>query len=225
MADKRVSVPEPGVREIAHQLAYKIARERLAEIKDIERQCRQSGARYLPAEKSIVLDHLNRSYRISLPDGEVSFVGSAEAIPARDKILILHYFARARGTPPTGKLITYKELQEGINYYPTFFKRAIDPVITNFKAEPEKLTEIAATMGGRKSDYGDIAVTITAFPNVPLTIVLWRGDEEFPLDGTILFDSTIPDYLPTEDVTILCEIIAWRLVRSLKTGGDTSGHR
>jgi hypothetical protein len=213
MADKHLSVPEPGVREIAHQLAYKIARERLAEIKDIQRQCRKCGARYLPTEKSIVLDHLNRAYRLSLPDGEVSFVDSDEAVPIRDKILILHYFTRAGGTPLTGKLITYKELQEGINYYPTFFKRAIDPVITNFKVEPEKLVEIAATMGGRRSDYGDIAVTITAFPNVPLTIVLWRGDEEFPFDGNILFDSTIADYLPTEDVTILCEKIAWSLVR------------
>jgi hypothetical protein len=213
MADKHLSVPEPGVREIAHQLAYKIARERLVEIKDIQRQCRKCGARYLPTEKSIVLDHLNRAYRLSLPDGEVSFVDSDEAVPIRDKILILHYFTRAGGTPLTGKLITYKELQEGINYYPTFFKRAIDPVITNFKVEPEKLVEIAATMGGRRSDYGDIAVTITAFPNVPLTIVLWRGDEEFPLDGNILFDSTIADYLPTEDVTILCEKIAWSLVR------------
>jgi hypothetical protein len=213
MADKHLSVPEPGVREIAHQLAYKIARERLVEIKDIQRQCRKCGARYLPTEKSIVLDHLNRAYRLSLPDGEVSFVDSDEAVPIRDKILILHYFTRAGGTPLTGKLITYKELQEGINYYPTFFKRAIDPVITNFKVEPEKLVEIAATMGGRRSDYGDIAVTITAFPNVPLTIVLWRGDEEFPFDGNILFDSTIADYLPTEDVTILCEKIAWSLVR------------
>jgi hypothetical protein len=225
MADKRISVPEPGVRAIAYEMAYKIARERLAEIKDIEQQCRQSGARYLHAEKSIVLDHLNRSYKISLPNGEVSFAGSAEAVPVRDKILILHYFLRARGTPPTGKLITYKELQEGINYYPTFFKRAIDPIISNFKDKPEKLIEIAATIGGRKTEYGDIAVTITAFPNVTLTIVLWRGDEEFPLDGNILFDSTIGDYLPTEDITILCEKIAWGLVRSLKTGGDTSGHR
>jgi hypothetical protein len=225
MTDKRLSVPEPGVRAIAHEMAYQIARERLAAIKDIELQCRQSGARYLPAEKSVALEHLNRSYKISLPDGKVSIVDSQEAVPIRNKILILHYFTRARGTPLTGRLITYKELQEGINYYPTFFKRAIEPIINNFKDEPEKLTKTAATMGGRKSDYGDIAVTITAFPNVPLTIVLWRGDEEFPLDGNILFDSTIGDYLPTEDVTILCETIAWSLVRSLKTGGDTSGHR
>jgi hypothetical protein len=225
MTGKRLSVPEPGVREIAHQLAYKIAREQLNGISDVPLQCHKSGARYLPAGKSIVLDHLNRSYRISLPGGEVSLVDSAEAVPVRDKILLLHYFTRAKGTPLSGKLITYKELQEGINYYPTFFKRAIDPIINNFKDGPEKLLNAAATLGGRKTDYGDIAVTINAFPYVPLTIVLWLGDKEFPPEGNIMFDSTIPDYLPTEDITILCEVIAWKLVRLLKTGGDTPGQR
>jgi hypothetical protein len=222
---KRLSVPEPGVREIAHQLAYKIAREKLAVLSDIEQQCRNSGARYLPDENSVVLTHLNRSYIISLPVGEVSLVDSAESVPLRDKILILHYFLRAKGTPLSGQLITYKELQEGINYYPTFFKRSIEPVLDSFKDRPEKLLETATTLGGRRAAYGDIAVAIDAFPRVPLTIVLWRGDKEFPPEGNILFDSTIGDYLPTEDVTILCEMIAWKLVRLLKTGGDTPGHR
>jgi len=225
MTVKRLSVPEPGVRQIAHELAYKIARERLAEIKDIARQCRRSGARCLPGEKTVVLEYLNRPYHIHLPGGDVSFADSSEDVPLRDKILILHYFTRAKGTPLTGKLITYKELQEGINYYPTFFKRAIEPIVSNFKDRPEKLPEIAAALGGRKADYGDIAVAIKSFPNAPLTIVLWRGDSEFPPEGNILFDSTIGDYLPTEDVTILCEIIAWKLVRLLKTGGDTPGNR
>ena len=225
MIKKTPTLPAQPVREYAHGLAYKLACEQLAGIADIEQQCHKSGASYLPAEKSVTIDHLNRSYRITIPGGEVSLRNSDEAVPLRDKILILHYFIRAKGTPPSGKIITYKELQEGINYYPTFFKRAIEPVIKNFQDEPQKLLAVAAALGGRKSDYGDIAVTIDAFPYVPLTVVLWQGDKEFPADGNIMFDSTIPDYLPTEDITILCEVIAWKLVRLLKTGGDSPGQR
>jgi len=225
MAPKRVTVPEPGVREIAHALAYEIARERLSDIRDIEKQCLRSGARCLPDEKSVVLKYLDRDYKISLHEGEVTLFAGSEAVPLRDKILILHYFLRAGGAPPTGHLITYKELQEGINYYPTFFKRSIEPIIANFKDHPEKLPEIAAAFGGKRAEYGDTAVTIPAFPLVPLTFVLWRGDKEFPPEGNILFDSTISDYLPTEDITILCESFAWKLVRALKTGGDTTGRR
>jgi hypothetical protein len=225
MTRERLTVPERSVREYAHELAYKLACEQLAGIADVAEQCRKSGARYTSAKKTIIIEYLNRSYRIGFPGGEVSLADSEEAVPIRDKILLLHYFTRAKGTALSGKIITYKELHEGINYYPTFFKRAIDPIVAHFKGEPQKLLDIAETLGGRKAGYGDIAVTIDAFPYVPLTIVLWHGDKEFPPEGNIMFDSTIPDYLPTEDITILCEVIAWKLVRLLKTGGDKPGKR
>ena len=68
-----------------------------------------------------------------------------------------------------------------------------------------------------------MAVTINAFPRVPVTLVLWRGDDEFPPEGNLMFDSTVPDYLTSDDTHALCEIIAWRLVKLLKAGGDSSG--
>ncbi len=210
---KQVTVPEPGVRELAHRLAFKLAREQLSAISGIDEQCRKSGAEYLPDRKIITIEHLHRTYNISYPDGEVTLSGSGEAVPLRDKILLLHYLTRAKGTPLTGKMITYKELHDGLNYYPTFFKRAIEPVVKRYKDEPQKLIGAGRQMGGVKADYGDAGVTIPAFPRVPLTFVLWQGDKEFAADGNILFDSTISDYLPTEDITILSEVIAWRLAR------------
>jgi hypothetical protein len=213
MTKQPLKLPERNVREFAHELAYKLAREQLAAIADIRSQCDKSDAQYLPDRKAVTVVYLDRNYQISLPDGEVTLAGSPEAVPLRDKILLLHYFTRAKGTPPTGQMITYKELHEGINYYPTFFKRAIDPVVNRFKDEPQKLLDAGRRLGGQPADYGDSAVTIPAFARVPLTFVLWRGDKEFAPDGNIMFDSTIPDYLPTEDITILCEVIAWRLVR------------
>lgn len=224
MTKERLTLPEPGVREYAHGLAYKLAREQVSDIDDIEQQCRNSGAQYMPAEKAVIIDYLNQSYRISLPDAEVSLI-TGEEVPIRDKIIILHYFTRAKGTPLSHKLITYKELPEGINYYPTFFKRAIQPIVSNFGSDPKRLLPTAEIMGGRKADYGDAAVTINVFSRVPITPVLWKGDKEFAPEGNIMFDSTISDYLPTEDITILCEITAWRLVRLFKTGGDTPGQR
>jgi hypothetical protein len=221
MTKQRLTLPEQNVREYAHGLAYQLARVHLAGIEDMEQQCRKSGAEYLPADKAIIIKHLNQSYRIS-PDGEVSYTAGNEDVPLRDKILILHYFTQAKGTPLSGKLITYQELPDGIIYFPVFAKRAIKPILTFFGNQPEQLLKTAEALGGYKSDYGDVAVTIEAFPRVPVAIVLWHGDEEFAPEGSIMFDSTITDYLTNDDIHTLCENIAWRLVRLLK-GGDKSG--
>ena len=224
MTKERLTLPDRNVREYAHELADKLAREQLAAIDDIERQCRQSGAQYIPSKKAIILDHLNQSYRISFPDGEVSLTTGGE-VTKRDKILILHYFTQAKGTPLSNKTITYKELPNSINYFPVFTKRAIQPIITFFGDQPEQLLKTAEMLGGHKADYGDVAVTINAFSRVSVTFVLWQGDAEFAPEGSIMFDSTISDYLTNDDIHTLCENIAWRLVRLLKTGGDSPGER
>jgi hypothetical protein len=213
MTRQNVKRPERNVREVAHELALKLAIEGLGAVIDIAGQCRKSGAQYISGGKNAIINYLNKPYQIGFPGGEVSLAESGEAVPLRDKILILHYFIRASGTALTGRMITYQELREGINYYPTFFKRAVEPIVNRYKDEPGKLLEAGQRLGGVKAAYGDAAVTIPALPRVPLTVVLRQGDTEFAPDGNILFDSTITDYLPTEDITILCEVLAWRLAR------------
>jgi len=214
MESKKLSLPRHENTGPANSLPYRLARQQLAGIPDIEEQCRKGGAQYSLGNsgKSIVVQYLNRTYLITLPDAEISIMESPEEMPIKDRILILHYLLTAKGTPPADKLIAFHELPDGSVYYPTFAKRTIQPLVDNFGSDPSLLLPTSRKLGGQKADYGDMAVTINAFPRVPITIVLWRGDSEFPARGNVLFDAAISHYLPTEDVTVLCETIAWRLV-------------
>lgn len=204
----------PGSREQGFELSYKLACEQLSKITDIKEQCRKSGARYM-GPNEIVLNYLNQPYHIALPDAEILLEDSNVEVPLKDKILILHYFTLAEGTPPTGILITYKQLPGGVSYFPAFSQRAITPFVNHFGKNPELLIKAAAKLGGHEADHGDVSVTVNAFNNVPITLVLWRGDEELAPNGNILFDANISDYLSTEDVTVLTETIIWKLVKDV----------
>jgi len=114
----------------------------------------------------------------------------------REKVLILHYLTLARGTP-------------------AFAKRTVDPLLGHFGKEPYRLLDTARKLGGHRADYGDVAVTINVFPSVAITLVLWRGDAEFAPSASTIFDASITDYLSTEDITVLCETVIWKLVKSL----------
>jgi len=200
--------------------AYKLAREQLAEIEHIEQLCLKSGAGYMAtaSQKGIAIEYLNQLYRITIPNVEVLLADSQEVVPIRDRILILHYLLSAKGTPITNKLIAFKELPGGGNYSRTFSKRAIEPLVEHFGEQPHLLIDIAGKLGAHTVAYGDVAVTVNAFNRVPITIVLWQGDEEFPAQGNILFDAAISDYLSTYDVTVLCESIIWKLVKFSREG-------
>lgn len=207
--------------EYGYNLAYQLAGEQLAATGDLEQQCRRSGAEYklVDSRKIITVEYLNQSYQVALPDVEISLVDAEAEVPISDKILILHYLTLAKGVPLSHKLIAFQELPEGASYLRTFSKRSIEPMIKHFGREPQRLIDTAKRLGGRKADYGDVAVTVNGFKLVPVTLVLWRGDEEFPPRGNILFDANISDYLSTYDITVLCDAIIWRLVRFLREGG------
>jgi hypothetical protein len=220
MENKPFSLPSQRNYEYAYTQAYQLAREQLAGIQDIELKCRRAGARYREAgsRKVIILEYLGQSYHITLPELAVTLSDSQEKVPLKTQVLLLHYLIWAKGTPLAGRMITFKELPEGAIYFPTFAKRTIDPLTRNFGKALHHMLDIAGKLGGRKADFGDVSVTINAFPQVPITLVLWRGDSEFTPSASIMFDATVTDYLPTEDIIVTCEAVVWTLVRSLKRG-------
>lgn len=218
MENRRLTVPEYKNYEYALEQAWRLVRERLAGIDDIHRQCRNAGCLYRDENggKTIGVRYLGKLYNITVPGADVSAAESTEEVPLREKVLIMHYFTRARGTPPSGKLITFRELPEGVVYFPTFSKRTIQPIEVNFGKKPATLIEAGKAFEGSKTDYGDTAVVIDVFSRVPVTFVLWHGDEEFEPRASIVFDSNITDYLSTEDITVVTEILTWKLVRKLR---------
>jgi len=203
-----------GPREEAYQLSYDLAREQLRKIGDLEEQCRRSGARYMGPDK-IAISYLNQPYHIALPDVDLSLAEGAGEVPLTDKILILHYFNHSLGTPPSGRFITFKQLPGGISYYPAFFQRVVSPLVSRFSKRPGLLTGAAASFAGRKADIGDESVTVDAFPRVPITLALWKGDDEVPPAGNVLFDASVTDYLPTEDAVVVCGNLVWKMIREI----------
>jgi hypothetical protein len=192
----------------AYELSLKLAQEKLAG-SDVGDLCARTGA-HREGENGVVVDYLNRLYVISLPGGEV-WSKDGQEIPLKEKILILHYLTFAKGTSLSGKMLSYKQLPGIASYYSVFYQLGLKPILDHFGKNPERLISAVEDLGGCRVDYGDVAVTINAFPHVPITIALWRGDEEFLPQGNLMFDSAVSDYLPLEDLREVCQAIARRL--------------
>jgi len=90
MENKLLTLSAQKKPEYGYGLAYRLAREQLAKIDDIEQQCLKSGAQYIASQKAVRIEYLNQSYLITLPDAEVSLMDGEETVPIRDKILIRH---------------------------------------------------------------------------------------------------------------------------------------
>jgi hypothetical protein len=205
----------PNISEEGFELAYEIACKKLATL-DLKEVCEKSGAQYVDQNR-LIIPYLNRPYLITLPNTEISLKDEDEHIPIKDRILILHYLTKATGAPYTNKLITYGQIEGGKFYCPVFVKRNLDPILKCFGDQPELLIDVAQKFGGKRANYGDVSMSIDAFPMARIFFIIWKGDDEVPHGGNILFDGNIKNYLVSEDVCVLTEILTWKLINLTKS--------
>ena len=124
---------------------------------------------------------------------------------------ILTGYAEAKSTPETGELISFEQLPGGRAYYNTFKKRATQQIERIFAAKPQMLLKAAEMFDARRLEHGDYSVKFYALPLVPIHVILWSSDLEFPTSANILFESSISNYLSTEQIAALGELAAHRL--------------
>ena len=195
--------------------ALELAIEEFKKI-DLKNISQRSGAAL--NKEGLKIDYLNQEYSIHLPEVEISYIDNKEKeVSSREKTIILHYLNRSKGTPLSGKLIDFREIPGGNLYYSVFENRVHKPFLKVFGEKPSLLLEASFTLKGTKADFGDSSVRILAFPKVPISFIIYRGDEEFPPACKVLFDSSIGDYLTTEGIVFVCEDAVGKLI-------DPKGH-
>ena len=161
----------------------------------------------------LTLDFLNKKIVLSWPDLDFYFKGSVDEVPVQQQVLLFHYLNGAKGSEVTGEWISYQEVPDGKFYMDAFIRRAKNPLVQGFGNQPELLVKLATEVyGARPLDQGDFSVMVQALPKVPVALILWKGDEEFPPDGTILFDRSIFSFLSAEDIAWLAGMIIYPLM-------------
>lgn len=180
--------------------------------KSPESMAKNSEVTYNPSSGLFSISFLGRSYQVKFPDGLVTADDGGE-VPLEIKVCLLHYLTHAGEARVQGKYISFKELPSGSIYVTPFTNRAIRPLVGIFGNNPQKLIEVGEKLGGKKVEVGDYAVTIPVFPKVPITLVLWEGDDEFPSSGNVLFDASAPEHLETEDYALLPGLVIFTMKR------------
>ena len=138
--------------------------------------------------------------------------GSSESPNHHLQILILHYLLGAGNAQLANKPATYREFEGGALYYSAFKARTIDILVREFGVKPEILGKIGDSLHAEPLKSGSVAFKVDFFPKVPVTVVLWLGDEEVPASANILFDASAGKIMPTEDLSVLGGELVSRLV-------------
>jgi len=162
----------------------------------------KSGALYDQKQKIFKLSYFGKEYIIDR-SGTVILPGTKTEVPYNDRTLILQYLCYASGLPPRGKWLSFLELPNGRHHYAPFQTDGTLPLAERFGKSPALFERAARKLGGSPINYGDAGFKIPALPKLPLAVILWEGDDEFPAQAHILFDSVAPTHLSTAALWVL----------------------
>lgn len=191
--------------------AKKIAVEKLSKqgFTDI---ARRSGFDLLK-DSVFKVKFLNRDFSISYPDFIFKDISDTDKeIPIQEQVLMLHYLMAESTDTPNGNWVSYREIPGASFYFSAFTKRAIDPLKTVFGDNISDFKDASQSMNGHPVDIGDAGFDFSIFPRVPVRMIVWNGDDEFPSEANILFDETIGKILSPEDIAWLAGMLVYRLI-------------
>jgi hypothetical protein len=128
--------------------------------------------------------------------------------------LILTYLGMADGAPLAAGWIGFRELPAGLFYAQAFQGYSGGRLVRHLVGGLEAFRRSAGRFGGRSLAVGDAAYTFGVLPRIPLAVVYWEGDDEFPSQAQVLFDRNASHYMTTDGLAVLGSHLVDRLLDS-----------
>jgi hypothetical protein len=156
-----------------------------------------SRCQYSKTSGQYTITFLNEQYTVNVKDKAIlSFAEKPAGFI--EQLCILSYLINAVDVPEAGKLVKGDSLAGG-----EFFFKGIHALDTPKLEEcfgdcPDLLYDIAESFDAGRCEFGDASIKLYVFARLPLTIVIWQSDEEFPSRASILFDKTADKQLPLD---------------------------
>lgn len=196
--------------------------DRVEEIRDQlksrnpERLAACTGAIFTPAgddSGEFRLSFWSREVLIRFPDFSGNFTDTGEALNTFDLTMLAYYFERSDGAPMSGEWIAFNQIPGGLFYAQAFQGYSGDELTKSFGNDSEAFMDANERLGGRREFFGNLAYSYQVLPRVPIMVVCWLGDEDFPSSYRILFDSNAHHHLVTDAYAILGSNLTRRLIK------------
>ena len=116
------------------------------------------------------------------------------------RLAVLWYMTSAKDIPATGRLIRPLDVKGGQRFFSGTHVLPLDRIEERFGKDKVAFIERGLKFGAEIARYGDAAVRLYPLPRVPVTVILWLQDEEYPSRVTLFFDSTVDFQLSLSDI-------------------------
>jgi hypothetical protein len=115
-------------------------------------------------------------------------------------LFALHYLLGATAVETAGAWISEKEIPGGATFFRGPHRIPTDTVSSRFGNDLDEFRKRCEQLAGEPIQMADAAYTFNITQRIPVAVLYWRGDDEFPAECKILYDKTIGEHLAADIV-------------------------
>jgi len=185
---------------------------RLAEQDPVD-TCRRAICTYDETTETYGLTVWGTDYAVDLRKGRIFCVSSdREPLHPYFDLFIMHYLLSAQEIQPSGQWISEKDIPGGSTFFRGPHEIPTHLLVSRFDKDIPGFTQQCAQYGGTGLALADAAFSFSITPRVPVAVLFWQGDEEFPTESKLLFDAAIVRHLASDIVYALAVGMCEQLV-------------
>jgi hypothetical protein len=181
---------------------------------DPEKVCRRTGCSYAAEAGCYTVTVWGETYRINPAEKTVMREGPDAA---RDhgflSLFMMHYLLETRSPRRDEVWISEKEIPGGATFFRGPHALPTDLITKRFGNDLTLFKSRCEALGGSPLEMADAAYRFEIVPQVPVAVLYWCGDEEFPAEAKLLFDKSICRHLAPDVVYALAVGVCERLGR------------
>jgi hypothetical protein len=175
---------------------------------------RRSLAAYNSENKHFTLNVCHRDYLVY---PEKQLIQAAES-PSEPPIFFLHlaavnYLIGAKDIPLVGRWVGVKEFPSGPLFFRGPHEMPTGRIVDLFGRDRHGFASACQKWGGIPVEGGDVAFELLVFPRLPVRMLLWLKDKEFPARLTYLFDSTANVHLLLDGIWAVGKLLEFLLTQ------------
>jgi len=118
-------------------------------------------------------------------------------------LFAVHYLLGAREIQPAGQWISEKDITGGATFFRGPHEIPAHMIASRFDGDITGFKNRCEQYGGTVLDLADAAFVFSITPRIPLAVLYWQGDDEFPTEVKLLFDKTIDRHLASDTIYAL----------------------
>jgi hypothetical protein len=163
--------------------------------------CRKAGVTY--DNDSYILRSLGMDFSVHHGKREIKNIQPEGEIILKKygyffNLSALCYLISSIDIPLSGKLVKPAGLKGGEIFFRGSHVLPLEKIAEKYGNDKAGFIEKGKNLNGILMNYGDASVELLPLPRIPVTLILWLSDDEFPSRADLLLDSTCEQHLPLD---------------------------